>query len=72
MSTPTRTPKSAAEQYLERAFSKVKPEIVLAELDDILATRPTREQLFTDDDDVLAWIGRVKAALNHWDAVQAT
>jgi hypothetical protein len=44
---------------------KVKPEILLAELDELIRNRPTPGNIFDRSDDALAWIGRAAAALGH-------
>src|SRR2546428_11524031 len=71
MTTPAKKDQ-LLDQALESLLGRhVAPEVLLAELNDILATKPTMMEMGTDDG-VLPWIGRVKAALHSWDSVQAT
>lgn len=49
----------------------IAPEVLIAELDDILASRPTQVEVGNNDEHVMAWMGRVKAALIAWDAGQS-
>lgn len=53
-------------------ITPIKPEAVLAEVEDVLRLRPTADELVQKSDAAMAWLGRAKAALHHWDAVQAT
>jgi hypothetical protein len=68
-------PASKSQEMLDRMmaeYTPIKPEALLVELDDILRARPTSSELGSSSDEAVAWIGRVKAALHHWDSVQAT
>jgi hypothetical protein len=50
---------------------KLKPEILLAALDDLLRNRPTLGEIYERDDDAIAWIGRAAAVLGHYDDPRA-
>jgi hypothetical protein len=69
MASPTRKDE-LLDQAMENLLGKYVAPEVLAELDDILATKPSSTEI--GNHDALAWIGRVKAALHSWDSVQAT
>src|SRR5437763_1129087 len=70
MAKPPADPLGESLQRMLAEVTPIKPEAVLAEIEDILRVRPTRQELGSAD--AMAWLGRVKAALHHWDAVQAT
>ncbi|TAK81348.1 MAG: hypothetical protein EPO20_24925 [Betaproteobacteria bacterium] len=70
----TNTPSDPLDKALKRMLAEVtpiKPEAVLIEIEDILRVRPTRDDIYNDPDGSSVWIGRVKAALRHWDSIQA-
>lgn len=46
---------------------KIKPELLQAELDDLLRNRPTPNDILNRSDDAISWIGRAGAAVSHWD-----
>lgn len=63
--------KDKFEQALDNLLGDhVAPEVLMAEFDDILAVKPTVMEMGSDA--VLPWLGRVKAALHSWDALEAT
>jgi hypothetical protein len=45
---------------------------LLAEVEDLIRTMPSRERLGNDDADTLAWVGRASALAHAWDPVRAT
>ena len=55
----------------ETIGKKVAPEVVLAEIDDLLRSKPTAHEITNDSDSVLAWIGRFKSAIAAWNPPKA-
>ena len=47
---------------------KVNPEVLLAEIEDLVRNRPTPDDFLYGLDDALAWLGRAGATLSHWDS----
>jgi hypothetical protein len=41
------------------------------EVDDLLRTMPSIDEIASDDQDILAWLGRVEAVLHAWDGIQS-
>jgi hypothetical protein len=56
---------SVAEMMAEIRGPKVRPEVLLAELDGLLRNRPTPGDIYARSDDAIAWIGRAAAVLGH-------
>ena len=48
---------------------KIEPEVLLAEVEDILTSRPTLDEFSNKSDEVFGWVGRAKSALRLWDPV---
>lgn len=51
-------------------MSKIPPEQLLAEIEDILRTMPTTHSLGVGDEDALAWLGRAAASVHEWDFIK--
>jgi hypothetical protein len=51
--------------------SKIKPEVLLAELDDLLRIKPSIAEIADYSDAVLGWRGRASAVIHAWDSAQA-
>ena len=63
---------SAVEDLIAEAFGKkVAPEVLLAEIDDLLRSKPTTHEITNDSDNVLAWIERFKSAIAAWNPAKA-
>jgi hypothetical protein len=52
------------------ATNEVKPEDLLAEIEDVLRTMPPRQTLHTDTPEVFGWTGRAVAAIARWNRTQ--
>lgn len=68
-SPPEKRPanQSVADMLAEIRGPKVRPEVLLAEFDALLRTRPSMTMILDGKDEALAWLGAVAAALGHWD-----
>jgi hypothetical protein len=67
--------KSSAEEYLDEIFKREKgiaPEVLLAEIDDLLTSKPAPADLGAMTDDVVSWLGRAKGAIQAWDSIRGT
>jgi hypothetical protein len=52
------------------ASNEVKPEELLAEIEDVLRTMPPRETLHHETPEVFGWIGRAVAVIACWNVIQ--
>jgi hypothetical protein len=67
-----KNPPSVIDEMLTGMITpKVKPEILLGELDDLLRNRPNLRELFDQADDAIAWTGRAAAVVRNWDSINA-
>jgi hypothetical protein len=54
------------------ATPSIPPETLLAEVEDIIRTMPSRETMGHDDPDTLAWVGRASAVVHAADPIRAS
>ncbi|WOB06894.1 hypothetical protein [Piscinibacter gummiphilus] len=52
-------------------MSKLPPDQLLFEIEDIIRTMPPIESLGNDSSDVLVWLGRASAAIHAWEPMKA-
>lgn len=66
-------PKDHLNELLDQMLSKhIKPEVLLGEVDFLLRTKPTLDEVLKGDEPVLAWRGRAAAVLKAWDLAEST
>ena len=52
-------------------MASIAPEQLLAEIEDVIRTMPSRETIHQDSPEILSWMGRASAVIHVWDPVRA-
>ncbi len=52
-------------------MASIAPEQLLAEIEDVIRTMPSRETIHNDSPEILSWMGRASAVMHAWDPVRA-
>ena len=73
MATPKAPLANATSAVLQRMLGgNVEPAVLAAEFNDLLRNRPTLQEVADGTDEALAWVGRINATVQAWNAGEAT